>query len=105
MIWREKIYYVYIMASISRVLYVGYTDSIIKRGFQHKTGFFENAFTKKYRINKLVYFETKNSKEMSLIREKQIKGLLRKKKIQMIEESNPNWEDLYKVIMSLYQVK
>ena len=92
------------MASISRVLYVGYTDCLIKRGLQHKKGFYD-GFTKKYKVNKLVYFESYNSEFEALKRERQLKGWKRCKKIELIEKHNKNWEDLYSIIISIYKVK
>lgn len=98
----RKIYYVYIMASISRVLYIGYTDCLIKRGRQHKNGTYDNAFSKKYKTHKLVYFEVCYTKHEALEREKELKGWLRKRKIELIEKENPNWNDLYPTILSNY---
>jgi len=83
------------MASITKVLYVGYTDCLIKRGRQHKTGTYDNAFSKKYKTNKLVYFESYYTKEESLKRESQIKKYRKEKKIKLIEKDNPDWIDLY----------
>jgi putative endonuclease len=90
---REKRYHVYIMASAGRVFYVGVTRSHMTRVLHHKVG--EVAgFTKRYSIQRLVYYETFRYVNNAIACEKQIKGLLRKKKISLIEADNPAWEDL-----------
>ena len=76
------------------VLYVGVTSSIYKRSFGHKNKENPNSFTAKYNINKLVYYETFEDVYLAISREKQIKNLLRKKKIELIDSMNPKWEDL-----------
>jgi putative endonuclease len=86
-------YYVYIMASKSRTLYVGMTGDLLQRAFQHKNGLCD-GFTKKYNITRLVYFESTSSVHEAIAREKQIKGWLRSKKVALIESQNPTWEDL-----------
>ena len=90
---REKRYYVYIMASKSRVLYVGVTGFLMARILQHKAG--EVAgFTQKYRVSRLVYYETFQYVNNALRRETEIKKWRREKKVALIEASNPTWEDL-----------
>ena len=91
---RTKIYYVYIIASISKVLYIGFTDSLYKRIKEHKKGFYDNAFSKKYKVNRLVYWEYYFSKNQALERENQIKKYRREKKVRLIEKYNVKWEDL-----------
>jgi putative endonuclease len=81
------------MTNNSKTLYTGVTGDLERRVYEHKNKFVE-GFTKKYRITKLVYFEVTNSVESAIAREKQIKGWLRKKKISLIESSNPDWKDL-----------
>lgn len=76
------------------VIYTGVTNDLIRRVFEHKEGMVK-GFTKKYNIIKLVYYEVFDDIESAIIREKQIKGLLRKKKIKLIENINPGWRDLY----------
>ena len=86
-------YYVYIMTNRSKTLYTGMTNDLIRRVYQHKRK--EVAgFTRKYNITKLVYFEETDDVGTAILREKQIKGWLRSKKISMIESVNPDWEDL-----------
>ena len=86
-------YYVYIMTNNSKTLYTGFTNDLQRRVYQHKHKLVE-GFTKKYNINKLVYFETTLDVKSAIAREKQIKGWLRKKKIELIESVNPKWRDL-----------
>jgi putative endonuclease len=86
-------YYIYIMANRSRTLYTGVTNNLERRVFEHKKKLIE-GFTKKYNLTRLVYYETTNDIHAALEREKQIKGWLRSKKIDLIESINPNWDDL-----------
>ena len=95
----EKKGYVYILANENNtVLYVGVTSNLVKRIFEHKNNFVE-GFTKEYNLKKLIYFEVTESIVSAIVREKQIKGWLRAKKVTLIEEINPNWDDLYKGIV------
>jgi putative endonuclease len=86
-------YYVYIMANSGKMLYTGITNNLEKRIYEHKNHLVE-GYTKRYKINKLVYFEETNDVLTALEREKQIKGWLRQKKIGLIEAMNPKWDDL-----------
>lgn len=95
-----KQYYTYILTSkLNSVLYTGITDNLIKRVYQHKNKLVE-GFTKKYNVNKLVYFEIFNDPLNAIKREKAIKNLLRKKKIELIKSKNPEFDDLYEEILS-----
>jgi putative endonuclease len=85
--------WVYIMSSRSRCLYIGVTSDLSGRVWEHKNGLFE-GFTKKYKINQLVYHELFRDIESAIAREKQLKGWRRAKKIALIEKMNPVWEDL-----------
>ena len=89
----EKRYYVYIMASRSRNLYTGVTNSLYSRVLDHKRGEIE-GFTKRYRIVRLVYYETFHSAREAIAREKQIKAWTRAKRLTLIESMNPTWQDL-----------
>ncbi len=89
----EKRYYVYIMASRSLTLYTGVTGDIYHRALQHKAGEVE-GFTKKYHINRLVYYETLKYVNNAIAREKQIKAWTRAKRIALIKTMNPAWQDL-----------
>lgn len=88
-----KISYVYIVASLSKVLYVGVTSNLEQRIYQHKNALVE-GFTKKYNVDKLVYFETHEDIKVAIAREKQLKGWSRKKKVFLIEKENKAWRDL-----------
>jgi putative endonuclease len=88
-----KQYYVYIMTNRSGTLYVGVTNNLRKIVHQHKNGLIE-GFTKKYNIDRLMYFETFSDVSTAIAREKALKGWLRKRKIALINESNPQWRDL-----------
>jgi putative endonuclease len=88
-----KQFFVYILASKSRVLYIGVTNDLARRVYEHKQGSIE-GFTKRYQVNRLVYFETTCNIRAAITKEKQIKGWLRARKISLIESINPHWEDL-----------
>ena len=91
---QEKHPCVYILASKKNgTLYTGVTSNITQRVEQHKANAVD-GFTKKYNIHMLVYFEQCESMESAIIREKQIKGGSRKKKTDLIEKMNPEWNDL-----------
>jgi len=85
--------YVYIMTNKSKTLYVGVTNNLQRRVYEHQNKIIQ-GFTSKYNITKVVYFEVFNDIESAITREKQIKGWLRKKKIELIESMNPDWNDL-----------
>ena len=90
-----KQYYVYIMTnSGNTVLYVGVTNDLIKRVYEHKVKL-ADGFTKKYNIVKLVYYEVFEDIENAILREKQMKAGSRQKKIQLIDSTNREWRDLY----------
>jgi putative endonuclease len=76
------------------VLYTGVTNNLKRRIWEHKQGF-GSKFTSRYRITKLVYYEQFNNINLAISREKQIKGGSRQKKINLILDTNPEWEDLY----------
>lgn len=90
-----KQYYVYILASKKNgTLYIGVTNNLIKRVYEHKNGLME-GFTSKYKIHQLVYYECSDSIEGTIQREKQLKHWNRAWKIKLIEDLNPEWIDLY----------
>jgi putative endonuclease len=89
----QRCYFVYILASLSGTLYVGLTDDLRKRVLEHKAGTFD-GFTKKYNIDRLMYFETISAPKAAEQREEQIKKYRREKKIALFLESNPEWRDL-----------
>jgi putative endonuclease len=87
-------YYVYILTNkTNNVLYTGQSYSLLGRVQQHKQGL-ADGFSKRYNVNKLVYFEVAEDLDGALYRENQIKGYIRKKKIALIEKMNPEWQDL-----------
>ena len=86
-------YYVYLLASRSGTLYVGMTNDLVRRVWQHKQGL-NNGFTKCYRINRLVWFESGGDVLGAIEREKQIKAWRREKKVALIVECSPAWNDL-----------
>lgn len=91
----DKQSFVYILTNeFNNVFYVGVTSCLVKRIFEHKNKVID-GFTKKYNINKLVYFELFEDIEYAIMREKQIKKWKRDFKIRLIEEQNPNFDDLY----------
>jgi putative endonuclease len=92
-VMREYKFFVYIMASKSRVLYTGITNDLAVRVFQHKTGRFA-GFTKQYRVHRLVYFESFQYVRGAIAREKEIKHWTRLRRVQLIELDNPVWDDL-----------
>ncbi len=84
--------FVYIMASRSKTLYVGVTNDLERRVLEHKTA--QSTFTARYNITKLVYFEEAGDPLTAIEREKQIKAWRRSKKVELIDEFNPEWDDL-----------
>jgi putative endonuclease len=90
---RDYDYYVYIMASKSRVLYTGMTNNLSARVLEHKSDQIE-GFTKRFRVHRLVYFESFNYVRSAIAREKEIKHWVRQRRVALIESMNPTWEDL-----------
>lgn len=86
-------YYVYILSNVSRTLYIGVTNDLLRRLDEHKSRL-GAEFTKKYNVHQLVYYESTNSISTAIAREKQLKGWVRAKKIALIEQKNPDWKDL-----------
>ena len=89
-----KYYYVYILASKRRgTLYIGVTNDLIRRIYEHKNGLVE-GFTKRYKVYNLVYYQQCEDIESVIQREKHLKAWHREWKIRLIEETNPMWKDL-----------
>ena len=86
-------YYVYILASQSRVLYIGVTNDLERRLLEHRQKLIP-GFTRKYTVTRLVYFEVSGDIRDAITREKQLKGWRREKKIALIESLNPKWDEL-----------
>ena len=92
-------YYVYILTNhTNSTLYIGITNNLVKRTYEHKNKLVD-SFTKKYNITKLVYFEVFDDIENALVREKQLKAGSRKKKLDLINQINSQFEDLYENIL------
>jgi len=90
---RQRTYYVYIMASKSRVIYVGVTGFLMARVLRHRAGE-GGEFTRRYRVHRLVYFQSFHNVGDAIQRETEMKKWRREKKVGLIEERNPTWEDL-----------
>lgn len=90
--------FVYVMANSRPTLYVGVTNNLIRRVYEHRNNLVQ-GFTSKYNLHRLVYFETMDSIESAIIREKQLKDMNRSDKIAMIKKFNPKFEDLYSMIL------
>ena len=87
-------YIVYMLASRSRVLYVGVTSELKQRIWKHRTKAIK-GFTAKYNVDRLMYYEVYSDPFTAIQREKQLKGWRRSKKVALIERENADWRDLY----------
>jgi putative endonuclease len=85
-------FFVYVLASRSRRLYIGVTNNLLRRLYEHRDGRCE--FTRRYRISRLVYFEATQDVRSAIAREKALKGWRRSRKIALVNATNPAWEDL-----------
>lgn len=94
----NKQYYVYIMGNDRPTLYIGITNDLIRRVYEHKNGL-ADGFTKRYRLNKLLYFEVFQWVEDAITREKQLKHWNRQWKLELIQKTNPTLKDLYSEIL------
>ena len=91
--------YVYIMSNVSNsTLYIGVTSDLVKRTYEHKNSLSE-GFTKKYNLHKLVFYEIHSEISEAIRREKQLKFWKREWKNKLVEDFNPNWNDLYETIV------
>jgi putative endonuclease len=89
----EHRYYVYILASKSRTIYIGITSDLETRIREHRSGIY-GGFTSDYKVHRLVYYEQFTWAQAAISREKQLKRWRREKKVALIERDNPTWEDL-----------
>ena len=87
-------WHVYIVSNANHTLYTGMAADLVKRIEQHRRGTYDNAFTRRYNFDRLVYFETVSDKFVAAKRERQIKSWPRARKIALIEAKNPEWRDL-----------
>lgn len=91
---QQRTYFVYILTNWNhKVMYIGVTNNLHKRIHQHKSKLID-GFTKRYNVNKLVYYEHTEDVFSAITREKQLKGWIRKKKNDLVISTNPHWEDL-----------
>ena len=92
------VYWVYILASQKHgTIYIGVTNDLVRRVYQHKNKLIK-GFTSKYSVDRLVWFETYDDITVAIEREKELKKWRREWKINLIEQDNPNWDDLYDAI-------
>ena len=93
-------YYVYILAnSTNTTLYIGVTNNLLRRMYEHRNNLDPKSFTAKYDIHRLVYYEYTSDVRAALEREKQLKGWNRARKNKLVETRNPLWQDLYETIL------
>ena len=97
---QERQYCVYIMTNVhNTTLYTGVTNNLQRRVLEHRDGK-GSSFTKRYNLTKLVYFECGDNVDAAISREKQIKAGSRQKKIDLVNQMNPEWKDLYEEYFS-----
>ena len=93
-------YYVYILSNrLNTVIYTGVTKDLVRRVYEHKHHLDPDAFTAKYDVAKLVYYESTSDVKAAIEREKQIKGWNRRRKNKLVESRNPTWVELYDTIL------
>ena len=93
-------YYVYILTNATGVaIYVGVTNDLVRRMYEHRNQLDPDSYTAKYNIHKLVYYEYTGDVRAAIEREKQIKGWNRARKNKLVESRNPQWKDLYESIL------
>ena len=97
-------YYVYILASKRNgTLYIGVTNDLIRRVYEHKNDIVD-GFTKKYQVHRLVYYEQTDDVYVAIQREKRMKKWNRQWKIELIEKTNPHWRDLYDDLVGYFSL-
>jgi putative endonuclease len=90
----HRTYYVYILSSEARELYIGVTNNLIRRLAEHLCSYDPDSYSSRHATTRLVYFETTTDARAAIRREKRLKRLSRQRKLRLIEKSNPNWSDL-----------
>ena len=91
-----NLYYIYILTNKHKnVMYIGMTNDLPRRMYEHRNHLVKNSFTERYHVTRLVYYETANNPEAAIAREKQLKGWNRNRKNKLVESKNPEWRDLY----------
>ncbi len=101
---KEHHYYVYIMSNYKRTtFYIGFTNKLIRRVIEHKYGM-GSVFTRRYRLKYLVYYEQYKYVHDAIFREKELKGWLREKKIELIKSVNPELKDLSQELFDCYEI-
>jgi|SRR3989344_2574889 len=96
---KRKNFFIYILTNKRNgTLYIGITNDLKRRVYEHKNGLVE-GFTKKYRLKNLIYYEILNTAESAIRREKQLKKWKRMWKLRVIEEKKPDWKDLYEELL------
>lgn len=96
---------VYILSNHAHTLYAGSTNDLLRRLQEHRGKKHANAFTARYTFNRLVYYEFVADEVSARMREKQIKGWTRMKKVALIQDANPNWADLTPSVLELLRLK
>jgi putative endonuclease len=92
--------FIYIITNKNNsVLYIGVTSDLLVRIHEHKTKFYRNSFSAKYNLEKLIYYEVFQTIDEAILREKHLKGSSRKRKVDLINEFNKGWEDLYEEVL------
>jgi len=93
-------YYAYILSNTTgTVVYIGVTKDLVRWVYEHKHHLDPNSFTSKYDVHKLVYYESTSDIRSAIEREKQLKSWNRRRKNVLVESMNPQWEDLYNLIL------
>jgi putative endonuclease len=90
----SKLYFTYIQANKRPTLYVGMSNNLPRRNFEHKNKINPKSFTAKYGVNKVVYYQVFDNPKAAIIREKQLKNMKRVEKFNLIRKFNPYWKDL-----------